>query len=211
MSQSDAGAAFLDALRAALPDLRLSVEASVLEAHRRDETAYLEPPSPLAVAFPADTAEVAAHRPARRRPPRSPRSPRRRDEPVGRRRRRRGWPDGLAHADEPGPRDRRGEPRRRRAAGRGQRGPQEGRRRARALLCPGPGELRDLHDRRQPCHQLGRALLRQVRGHPRRRPRASRSCWRTGRSFAPAAATSRTSRATTWRACSSAAWARSAS
>jgi dihydroxy-acid dehydratase len=51
--------AFLEALAAALPDLRLTVDASDLEAHRRDETAYLEPPLPLAVAFPASTAEVA--------------------------------------------------------------------------------------------------------------------------------------------------------
>jgi glycolate oxidase len=50
---------FLADLRAALPDLRLSVDAADLEAHRRDETAYLEPPLPLAVAFPASTAEVA--------------------------------------------------------------------------------------------------------------------------------------------------------
>ena len=52
-------AAFLDALRAALPDLRLSDDRSDLEAHRRDETVDLEPPLPLAVAFPTSTAEVA--------------------------------------------------------------------------------------------------------------------------------------------------------
>ncbi len=51
---------FLAALRAALPGLRLTVDPVDLEAHRRDETAYLEPPTPLAVAFPASTAEVAA-------------------------------------------------------------------------------------------------------------------------------------------------------
>ena len=53
------GAAFLEALRATLPGLRLSVDPTDLEAHRRDETAYMEPPAPLAVAFPASTAEVA--------------------------------------------------------------------------------------------------------------------------------------------------------
>jgi glycolate oxidase len=53
------GAAFLGALREALPDLRLTVDPSDLEAHRRDETAYLEPPAPLAVALPASTVEVA--------------------------------------------------------------------------------------------------------------------------------------------------------
>jgi glycolate oxidase len=52
-------AAFLDDLRAALPGLRLTVDPNDLEAHRRDETAYLEPPPPLAVAFPTSTAEVA--------------------------------------------------------------------------------------------------------------------------------------------------------
>ncbi len=52
--------AFLAALRVALPDLRLTRDAADLESHRRDETAYLEPPAPLAVAFPASTAEVAA-------------------------------------------------------------------------------------------------------------------------------------------------------
>ena len=51
--------AFLDALRAALPGLRLTDDPADLEAHRRDETPYLEPPAPLAVAFPASTAEVA--------------------------------------------------------------------------------------------------------------------------------------------------------
>jgi glycolate oxidase len=52
-------APFLEILAAALPDLRLTADAADLEAHRRDETAYLEPPLPLAVAFPASTAEVA--------------------------------------------------------------------------------------------------------------------------------------------------------
>ena len=52
-------APFLEILAEALPDLRLTADAADLEAHRRDETAYLEPPLPLAVAFPASTAEVA--------------------------------------------------------------------------------------------------------------------------------------------------------
>ena len=62
-------APFLESLAATFPHLRLSTDAVDLEAHRRDETAYLEPPLPLAVAFPASTAEVsgivrlaAAHR-----------------------------------------------------------------------------------------------------------------------------------------------------
>ena len=52
-------APFLEVLAATLPDLHLSTDGVDLEAHRRDETAYLEPPLPLAVAFPASTAEVA--------------------------------------------------------------------------------------------------------------------------------------------------------
>jgi len=53
-------APFLQVLAAALPDLRLTTDAADLEAQRGDETADLEPPLPLAVAFPASTAEVAA-------------------------------------------------------------------------------------------------------------------------------------------------------
>jgi glycolate oxidase len=53
-------APFLEVLAATIPDLRLSTDGVDLAAHRRDETAYLEPPLPLAVAFPASTAEVAA-------------------------------------------------------------------------------------------------------------------------------------------------------
>ncbi len=59
MIEPATGATFLKALGAAMPGLRLSVDPGDLEAHRRDETAYLEPPTPLAVAFPASTAEVA--------------------------------------------------------------------------------------------------------------------------------------------------------
>jgi len=53
-------APFLEVLAATIPDLHLSTDGVDLEAHRRDETAYLEPPLPLAVAYPASTAEVAA-------------------------------------------------------------------------------------------------------------------------------------------------------
>jgi len=59
MTDPGDGQAFLAALRATLPQLRLTADAADREAHRRDETAYLEPPLPLAVAFPASTAEVA--------------------------------------------------------------------------------------------------------------------------------------------------------
>ncbi|HEY8238455.1 MAG TPA: FAD-linked oxidase C-terminal domain-containing protein [Candidatus Limnocylindrales bacterium] len=51
--------AFLDDLRAALPDLRLLTEVSDRESYRHDETAYLDAGLPGAVAFPVDTAEVS--------------------------------------------------------------------------------------------------------------------------------------------------------
>ncbi len=53
------GAAFLEAIRTSLPNLRLLTDLLDLEGYRRDETAYLEPPPPLAVALPTETAEVA--------------------------------------------------------------------------------------------------------------------------------------------------------
>jgi len=53
------GAEFLAALRVALPDLRVLTEAAEVEAYRYDETEYLHPGMPLAVAFPATTADVA--------------------------------------------------------------------------------------------------------------------------------------------------------
>ena len=40
-------APFLVALGAALPDLRLAADGTDLEAHRRDETACLEPPGKM--------------------------------------------------------------------------------------------------------------------------------------------------------------------
>ncbi len=52
-------AAFLSALRASLPGLRLLTDELDRESYRRDETAYLEPPLPIAVALPTETAEVA--------------------------------------------------------------------------------------------------------------------------------------------------------
>jgi glycolate oxidase len=53
------GTAFLEAVGKALPSLRLLTDPLDLEGYRRDETAYLEPPPPLAVALPTETAEVA--------------------------------------------------------------------------------------------------------------------------------------------------------
>ncbi|HEY7702662.1 MAG TPA: FAD-linked oxidase C-terminal domain-containing protein [Candidatus Limnocylindrales bacterium] len=52
--------AFLDALRARLPDLRLLTDESDRESYRRDETAYLPAGLPGAVALPTETAQVVA-------------------------------------------------------------------------------------------------------------------------------------------------------
>jgi len=46
-------------VRVGLPDLRLLTDAVDRESHRRDETAYLEPPLPIGVALPTETAQVA--------------------------------------------------------------------------------------------------------------------------------------------------------
>ncbi len=50
---------FLAAVRASLPELRLLTDEVDRESYRRDETAYLEPPLPIAVALPTATAQVA--------------------------------------------------------------------------------------------------------------------------------------------------------
>jgi glycolate oxidase len=52
--------AFLEALRAELPELRLLTDVSDRESYRRDETAHFEPGLPLAVALPSSTEEVSA-------------------------------------------------------------------------------------------------------------------------------------------------------
>ena len=51
--------AFLDAVRARLPDLRLLTDEADRETYRRDETAYLPAGLPGAVALPTETAQVA--------------------------------------------------------------------------------------------------------------------------------------------------------
>jgi len=53
------GTAFLDEVAARLPNLRVLTDPVDLDGYRRDETAYLEPPLPLAVALPTETREVA--------------------------------------------------------------------------------------------------------------------------------------------------------
>ena len=55
-----AGQALLRAIQAELPDVRLLTEATDRESYREDETPYLHPGLPLAVALPATTAEVSA-------------------------------------------------------------------------------------------------------------------------------------------------------
>jgi glycolate oxidase len=52
-------AAFIAAVRASLPELRLLTDPADRESYRRDETAYLETGLPLAVALPTTTAEVS--------------------------------------------------------------------------------------------------------------------------------------------------------
>jgi glycolate oxidase len=52
--------AFVDAVRARLPALRLLTDEADRETYRRDETAYLPTGLPGAVALPTETAEVAA-------------------------------------------------------------------------------------------------------------------------------------------------------
>jgi len=59
------GAAFLEAIRTSLPNLRLLTDPLDLEGYRRDETAYLEPPPPLdeqPVAITATPASAAVSR-----------------------------------------------------------------------------------------------------------------------------------------------------
>ena len=50
--------AFLDAVRARRPELRLLTDEADREGYRRDETAYLTPGLPGAVALPTETAQV---------------------------------------------------------------------------------------------------------------------------------------------------------
>ncbi|HSL34922.1 MAG TPA: FAD-linked oxidase C-terminal domain-containing protein [Candidatus Limnocylindrales bacterium] len=59
-STDAARARFLDAIRAALPDLKLLDDPADRESYRVDETAYLQAGLPLAVALPTTTAEVSA-------------------------------------------------------------------------------------------------------------------------------------------------------
>ena len=53
------GAAFLDELRASLPDMHLVTDRAGMEPFRRDQTAYLRAGHPLGVAFPTSTREVS--------------------------------------------------------------------------------------------------------------------------------------------------------
>ena len=53
------GTIFLDAIRAALPGVRLLTEETDRESYRHDETPYLRPGLPLAVALPTQTSDVS--------------------------------------------------------------------------------------------------------------------------------------------------------
>jgi glycolate oxidase len=57
---TSAGTAFLDEIRAALPDLRLLTDPGDTEGYRHDETVFLPAGQPLGVAFPTSAQEVAA-------------------------------------------------------------------------------------------------------------------------------------------------------
>ena len=57
--QTAVGSRFLDAIRAALPELSLLTDEVDRESYRHDETPYLRPGLPLAVALPTTTAEVS--------------------------------------------------------------------------------------------------------------------------------------------------------
>ena len=111
-------------------------------------------------------------RPDRLRVPRPDRPARRWDRPVRRCLGDRGRPDHRLHRDGQDPRDRQGEPRRGRPAGRHQRHAQGRGRRRGPVLSARPGELRDVLHRRQPRHQCRRPVLRQVRPDPRVGPLA---------------------------------------
>jgi glycolate oxidase len=54
-----AGAALVEAIQAELPHVRLLTDLTDRESYRQDETPYLHPGLPLAVALPANTAEVS--------------------------------------------------------------------------------------------------------------------------------------------------------
>ncbi len=59
VASAAAQAAFLEAVRAAAPSVRLLTDETDRESYRLDETAYLEAGLPLAVALPTTTAEVS--------------------------------------------------------------------------------------------------------------------------------------------------------
>src|SRR3954454_3548031 len=59
VTSAGSSAAYLDALRAALPGLHLLTDPAETEAYRWDETEYMSPGVPLGVAFPESTGEVA--------------------------------------------------------------------------------------------------------------------------------------------------------
>ena len=165
--------AFLGAVRARLPDLRLLTDEADRESlpARRDGVSAGRAAGRRGAADRDRPGRRAG--PALRRVRRPDRAARRRIRALGRRRRasrarsrsRSRAMDRILEIDAPNlcvvdP------------ARRHQRPPQGGGRRARAVLRARPGELRDVLDRRQPRHQRRRAVLREVRRDPRLGPRA---------------------------------------
>ena len=171
-ADSAAGLQLIAAIRAELPDLRLLTDTTDRESYRADETPYLVTGLPLAVVLPESTAEVSglmrlAHR--FRVPGRAAWGG---HGTLGRRRRSRRGAHDRVHAHEQGARDRSREPRRGRPARDHQRRPQARRRQARAVLSAGSRLVRDVLDRREPRHQRGRPVLREVRADARLGARA---------------------------------------
>ena len=78
------GAGFLEALRAALPDLRVLTEAGEVEAYRYDETEYLHPGVPAGGGVPGLDRRGGSDRAAGRGARRAARAARRGHRAVGR-------------------------------------------------------------------------------------------------------------------------------
>ena len=144
------GPGLLRAIEARLPDVRLLTDVPTAS-----RTGATRPPTsaaglPLAVALPEPRPTGRRARPAVRRVRRPDRPAWRGHRPVGRRGRHRGRADDRVHAHGPGARDRPRQPHGHDPARDHQRDAQGRGRRARPVLRPRPGVVRDVHDRRQP-------------------------------------------------------------
>ena len=165
------GPALLRAIEARLPGLRLRHRPGRPRGvpTRRDGLSARGPPAGSRPPGRDGTGRGA--RAPVRRARRADRPPRCGDRALGRRRGDRGCAHDRVHAHEPRARDRRGEPDGHDPARHRQRGPQGCCRGPRPVLRAGSGQLRAVHDRRQPRHQRRRPVLRQVRRDARCRPR----------------------------------------